>query len=113
VQDLCEHIVMVDHGRTVLDGPVALLRAGTGERQLRLQLHTTARDWLDPFPGVAVVSDQVDELRLALPPDVDALDVLDAARAAGTVVDFGLDLPTLSQLFLRAAGGPAGRQEAL
>jgi ABC-2 type transport system ATP-binding protein len=108
VQDLCEDIVMVDHGRTVLDGPVAVLRAGTGERQLRLQVRTTGRDWLDAFPSVAVVSDQADELRLALPPEVDALDVLDAARVAGDVVDFGLDLPTLSQIFLRAAGGPAG-----
>jgi ABC-2 type transport system ATP-binding protein len=112
VQDLCENIVMVDHGRTVLEGPVAALRAATGERQLRLQVRSPTRDWLHRFPDVAVVSDQVDELRLALPPDIDALDVLDAARAEGSVVDFGLDLPTLSQLFLRAAGGPAGRQEA-
>jgi len=29
--------------------------------------------------------------------------VLDAARRAGPVADFGLDLPTLSQLFLAAA----------
>jgi ABC-2 type transport system ATP-binding protein len=112
VQDLCEDIVMVDHGRTVLEGSVAVLRATTGERQLRLHVRTPARDWLQPFPGVAVVSDQVDELRLALPPEVDALDVLDAARSAGTVVDFGLDLPTLSHLFLRAVGGPVGRQGA-
>lgn len=51
-----------------------------------------------------MVSDHADELRLALPQGVDALTVLDAARDAGPVVDFGLDLPTLSQLFLRAAG---------
>lgn len=107
VQDLCEDIVMLDHGRTVLEGGVAELRAGTGERHLRLHLLDGSRDWLRPFTGVAVVSDEADELRLALPPGTDALEVLDGARAAGTVIDFGLDLPTLSQLFLRAAGrGP-------
>jgi len=58
-----------------------------------------------------VVSDEADELRLAVPLGIEPLDVLDAARAAGRVVDFGLDLPTLSQLFLAAADrtvDPAG-----
>ncbi|MFC5999012.1 ABC transporter ATP-binding protein [Quadrisphaera sp. GCM10027208] len=104
VQDLCEDIVMVDAGRTVLAGPVARLRASSGERQLRLHVRGAGRDWVARFPGVRVVSDEVDELRLSLTPDVDALTVLDAARAQGEVVDFGLDLPTLSHLFLTAAG---------
>lgn len=30
VQDLCEDIVMIDHGRTVLDGSVATLRTVAG-----------------------------------------------------------------------------------
>jgi ABC-2 type transport system ATP-binding protein len=103
VQDLCQDIAMVDHGRTVLAGSVATLRARAGQRQLRLQVLTDSRGWLADFPGVTVVSAHADELRLALPAGIDALDVLDAARHAGRVVDFGLDLPTLSQLFLHAA----------
>jgi ABC-2 type transport system ATP-binding protein len=103
VQDLCEEIVMIDHGRTVLAGEVAALRASTGRRQLRLGLDPAApRDWLDRFPGVRVVDDQVDAVRLEVPSGADPLAVLDAARAHGPVSDFGLDLPTLSQLFLAA-----------
>jgi ABC-2 type transport system ATP-binding protein len=104
VQDLCEEIVMVDRGRTVLEGAVATLRASSGARRLRLGVEAADREWLRAFPGVAVVADEADELRLALPPGIEALDVLDAARAAGDVVDFGLDLPTLSELFFEAAG---------
>ncbi len=107
VQDLCEEIVMIDHGRTVLTGRVDRLRASSGRRQLRLGLAPgTPRDWLTAFPAVEVVADQADALRLDLPPGTDALAVLDAARAAGSVIDFGLDLPTLSQLFLAAVGDP-------
>ncbi len=103
VQDLCEEIVMVDHGRTVLEGPVATLRSESGRRQLRLGLSPTAsRDWLGRFVDVRVVEDLADGVRLDLGPQVDALAVLDAARGAGPVTDFGLDLPTLSQLFLAA-----------
>ncbi len=104
VQDLCEDIVMVDRGRTVLQGRVADLRSGAERRRLRLSLGTADRGWLDALAGVTVVSDEADELRVAIAPGTDPLAVLDAARAAGPVTDFGLDLPTLSELFLAVAG---------
>ena len=107
VQDLCESIVMLDGGRTVLEGRVADLRASSGRRQLRLTVADGDRRWLATFPQVTVVEDRADDLRLDLPPGTDPLAVLDAARTAGHVTDFGLDLPTLSQLFLAAAGEKA------
>jgi ABC-2 type transport system ATP-binding protein len=102
VQDLCEDIVMVDRGRTVLEGRVSDLRAA-GRRRLRLTVAGADRSWIAGLTGVAVISDQADELRLDVPQGVDPLAVLDAARAAGPVLDFGLDLPTLSELFLSVA----------
>ena len=96
---------MVDRGRVVLEGAVTTLRVGSGERRLRL---TTDDDtWLAAVTGVEVVSRHADEIRLRLSGDADPLAVLDAARAAGLVHDFGLDLPTLSELFLAAAGDRA------
>lgn len=111
VQDLCRSILMLDHGRPVLAGSVADLRSTAGTRQLRL---TTAapRDWVTRFPGVRVTDDQADALWLTLPPGTDPLVVLDAARQAGPVSDFGLELPTLSQLFLLAARHPEPAQDA-
>jgi ABC-2 type transport system ATP-binding protein len=102
VQDLCEVIVMIDHGSTVLEGGVSQLRASSGRRQLRLTVDAPDRTWLARFPLVRVAEEHANELRLDLPPGTDPLDVLDAARAAGLVSDFGLELPTLSQLFLAA-----------
>ena len=113
VQDLCTEIVMIDRGRQVLAGSVAELRSSSGRRQLRLGIpHAVPRDWLAEFPDVTVASDDADAVRLTLPAGTDPLAVLDAARAAGPVTDFGLDLPTLSQLFLAAAGEGAN-EEAL
>ncbi len=104
---------MVDRGRLVLRGNVAELRASSGHRQLRLKVVSPHRDWLTGFPDVTVVTDTADELRLSIPPATEPLDVLEAARNAGRVVDFGLEMPTLSQLFLHAAEEPlepAGRR---
>ncbi|HEU4514923.1 MAG TPA: ATP-binding cassette domain-containing protein [Nocardioidaceae bacterium] len=111
VQNLCEEIAMVDRGRTVLEGEVARLRASSGRRQLRIHVSSPTHDWYAGLSGVRVVERQADELRIALEPAVDPLWVLDQARAAGRVTDFGLDLPTLSQLFLEAAGREVTTEE--
>ncbi len=109
VEDLCESIVMIDHGRVVLAGRVADLKAASNERQLRLRLDGSvgaARPaWLADLRGVDLLNAGPGGLRLRLDPTVDALAVLDAARSAGAVVDFGLEQPSLSQLFLAAVGG--------
>ena len=105
VQDLCEDIVMVDHGRTVLAVSVSHLRAASGQSRLRLRLESADREWLRAFDGVRVVSDEADDLRLTVPTGIDPLRLLDAARSRGAVLDFGLELPTLSELFLAAVGG--------
>jgi ABC-2 type transport system ATP-binding protein len=103
VQDLCEDIAMIDRGHLVLQGDVSALRASSGRKELRLHLASRDRGWLRAFPDVRLVSDQADELRLGIAPGTDPLEVLDAARRASRVTDFGLDLPTLSELFLEAA----------
>lgn len=112
VQDLCVQIVMIDHGRNVLAGDVAQLRAASGARQLRIGFATQRpRDWLMAFPDVRVVSDDADALRLSVPAHTDPLALLDAARAAGPVTDFGLDTPTLSQLFMMTVDGATGKED--
>ncbi|GAA2501064.1 ATP-binding cassette domain-containing protein [Terrabacter carboxydivorans] len=107
VQNLCEDIVLVNAGRVVLRGRLAGLRAASSGVQLRLNVRAPDRRWLDRFQGAAVVSEEADEVRIAIPPGTDPLDVLDGARAAGRVDDFGLDLPSLSQLFLESVGSEA------
>jgi ABC-2 type transport system ATP-binding protein len=111
VQNLCQEIVMIDQGRTVLEGRVSQLRASSGQRQLRVHVDSPNRSWHTGLPGVHLVSQEADELRLAVDETTDPLSVLDAAREAGQVTDFGLDLPTLSQLFLSAAGRPVEHEE--
>ena len=107
VEDLCESIVMIDHGRIVMSGRVRDLKAASEERQLRVSVEGSPVAWLDDLAGVDLVESNAHGMRVRLAPQVDALEVLDAARAAGAVTDFGLEEPSLSQLFLRAVGPPA------
>ena len=102
VEDICETIVLIDQGRVVLDGDLHQLKGASRRRTLRLGVTGADPGWLDGLDGAHVVRRDANEAVLQLEPGADPLVLLDRARAAGTVHDFALDLPRLSQLFLEA-----------
>jgi ABC-2 type transport system ATP-binding protein len=102
VEDLCESVAIIHRGRLVLAGEVVELKRSSGRRFLRVLVEGTDGAWAAGLPGVTVEQSDGDGTRLALDPGVDALDVLHRAAASGRVVDFGLELPPLSQLFREA-----------
>jgi ABC-2 type transport system ATP-binding protein len=110
VEDLCESVAVIDRGRLVIEGRVSDLKARSGRRELRLDVDgEEARRRLEAVEGVRVTAADASGLRLALPPGADPLELLDRARAAGTVRDFGLEQPSLAELFLDAVDGNGRR----
>ena len=106
VEDLCESVAIIDRGRLLMEGRVSDLKSVSGHRELRVDVEGPgARERLAGVPGVRVTSSHAGGLRLALEPGVDPLELLDTARAAGRVRDFGLEEPTLAELFLEAVNG--------
>lgn len=106
VEDLCDAVAVIDRGRLVMEGRVADLKARSGRRELRVDLAgDAARERLRALPGVRVTAADASGVRLALAPGDDPLALLDAARRAGEVRDFGLEQPTLAELFLEAVDG--------
>jgi ABC-2 type transport system ATP-binding protein len=102
VEDICESIVLVNEGEVVLDGELRTLKTESEDRVLRLAVDTTDESWAERVEGVRVVARDANETLLLLDPGTDPLVVLDHARRVGTVHDFGLELPRLSQLFREA-----------
>ncbi len=101
VEDVCESVAVVDRGRLVLSGVVQELKAASGRRQLRVVVE--GGGWRPPaMAGVAVSGADANGTRLLLEPDVDPMAVLAAAAGAGRVLDFCMELPTLSELFREA-----------
>ncbi len=108
VEGLCESVAVIDHGRQVMSGRVDDLKAQRGRRILRVEVEGDgAGAWARGVPGVDGVRAAADGTRLALSADADPLAVLDRARAAGTVRDFGLEMPSLTELFLDVVDGRA------
>jgi ABC-2 type transport system ATP-binding protein len=104
VQDLCESITLIHEGRVVLEGDLRELRAASPDRFLRVDVAADSA-WLNG--DAAIESTTQSETRLRLRPGADALDVLDRLRVHAPVTDFGVESPSLSELFRAATGREA------
>jgi len=104
VEEICEEVAIIDHGRIVATGDLAALRRRSKRRQVELQLEGGPSDWLPHVAGVDLVGRHDGELRLSLEGDVDPELVLHEAEEVGQVVGFTYGPPSLSELFLELVG---------
>jgi ABC-2 type transport system ATP-binding protein len=105
VERLCSGVAIVKDGRLVARGGVEELRerGARDRRRVRVELAEAPRDgWLDGVSGVCAVEPLPRGAVVELAPEGRTDDVLDAARAAGTVTQFALERPTLAELFREA-----------
>ena len=104
VEDLCESVAIIDHGRLVVDGTVDELATG-GARRLSVRVEGD-RDgaWASSIPGAELSQVSGGEVRLVLDDATDSDAVLDAARAAGHVTQFVFERRRLSEVFREAVG---------
>ncbi len=101
VEDLCEDVVVIDHGRIVLAGDLAELRAGVPQRFVDVRYRGAAPDW-SGLQSVMLVESKDGHARLRVDRDTDLASVVEAASPATDIVSFAYEPPTLSELFRQA-----------
>ncbi|HEX6335448.1 MAG TPA: ATP-binding cassette domain-containing protein [Jiangellaceae bacterium] len=102
VEDLCEDVVIIDHGRVVMSGQVRELRTTAQHRTMTVTVRGVGAGWLPDVPGVTVLSESDGTARLQLQRDTDPTEVIRLAREAGEVTAVAYQPPDLSELFRRA-----------
>jgi ABC-2 type transport system ATP-binding protein len=100
VEDICEEVAIIDHGRVVATGNVDALKRASQRRRIELQLDGAPPDWLPDVRGVELVARRNGDLQLLAARDVEPERVLAAAERAAQVVSFSYGPPTLAELFL-------------
>ena len=102
VEDLCESVTIIDHGKLVTSGRVDDL-ATSGARRLVVRVEGD-RDaaWAKRLAGVVVSEVNGGEARLVLNESIDSDVVLRAAMAAGRVTEFSFARRRLSEVFREA-----------
>lgn len=100
-EELCQDVVIIDHGRIVLAGDLTDLRAAVPQRFVDIRYRGLAPDW-SRLAAVKVVEAKGGQARLRVDRDTDLAAVVAAARYSGDVVSFAYQPPTLSELFRQA-----------
>ena len=107
VEDVCQDVVIIDHGKIVLAGVVGELKAASPHRSL--EVIVDGEPWVPTLPGGAVTSKQDGRPRVLVDASVDLDGILASARKAGEVTAFSFEPPSLTDLFLEAVS--RGRAE--
>jgi ABC-2 type transport system ATP-binding protein len=100
VEDICEDVAIVDHGRVVVTGTLDALRRRSRHRQIELQLDGAPPQWLPHVAGVELVDRHDGSLLLTTERDVDPELVLAEAEHTAQVVGFSYGPPSLTEVFL-------------
>jgi len=103
VEDLCEDIAIIDHGRVVVAGRIAELKAAAPRRRVEVEVDG-GDGWYESvdIPGAEIVARENGRIQLSVSRETDPAAVLAMAQRAGHVVHFAYEPPTLPELFVEA-----------
>lgn len=101
VSDVCQDVVIIDHGRAVLTGEVSELRRLSPTRYLEIDVN--GRPWTAVVPGVEATETN-GRHRYLLSRAAPIEEILEQARHDGEVTRFAFEPPHLTDLFREAVG---------
>jgi ABC-2 type transport system ATP-binding protein len=99
VEDVCQDVAIIDHGRVVLAGSLQDLKAESPNR--RLAVTVDGAPWIPDHLEATVVGDGA-RTHCIVDRDARVDDLLAAAKASGDVDRFVFEPPSLSDLFVAA-----------
>jgi ABC-2 type transport system ATP-binding protein len=101
VEDVCEDVVVVDHGRVVLAGELDGLRVAVPQRVVDVRYRGPAPDW-SRLPAADVLETGPGHARVHVNRETDPAAALAVVGHGTEVLSFAYQPPTLSELFRRA-----------
>jgi len=106
VEELCEDVLIIDQGQTIIRGSVREVKRQEGRNVARLKLDNDAEAlWLDTLEGVQVTKRRQDYIEMHIPSNLNPnLIVEEALRHGGIISRFELTEPSLTDIFIEHVG---------
>jgi ABC-2 type transport system ATP-binding protein len=102
VEELCDRILLINHGRVILYGDLAGIRRSYSGHAVLVR----AQETLPALPGVEVVETHNSATRLSLSPGLSPQQVLRSLVEQNVNLEqFEIATPTLDEIFIRAVQG--------
>ena len=106
VEDVCQDVVIIDHGRIALAGAVEDLKAASSRRSLDVMVN--GEPWTPSLPSATVSSSRDGQVHVLVDASADPAQLLASASGAGEVTRFSFEPPSLTDLFLEAVSRERG-----
>jgi ABC-2 type transport system ATP-binding protein len=109
VEELCEDVLIIDKGQTIIQGSVREVKRSQGRNVARLKLDNDPQAlWLDTLEGVQVKKRRQDYIEMQIQADLNPNLIVEAALQHGGIISrFELTEPSLTDIFIEHVGKPA------
>ena len=106
VEEMCEDVLIINKGQTVLAGSVRDVKRQHGRNVARLKLDNDPEArWLDTLEGVQVKKRRQDYIEMQLQANLNPNVIVEAAlRNGGIISRFELTEPSLTDIFIEVVG---------
>ena len=109
VEELCEDVLIIDKGQTVIQGSVREVKRQHGRNVARLKLDNDPQAlWLDTLEGVQVTKRRQDYIEMQIRANLNPNLIVEAALQHGGIISrFELTEPSLTDIFIEHVGRAA------
>jgi ABC-2 type transport system ATP-binding protein len=106
VEELCEDVVIIDKGQTIIRGSVREAKRKEGRNVARLKLENDAEAlWLEQLPGVKVTKRRQDYIEMHIQSNLNPNLIVEEALCHGAIISrFELTEPSLTDIFIEHVG---------
>jgi len=108
-EELCQDIVIINKGQSVVQGSVREVKRQQGRNVARLKLENDAEaSWLEQLVGVQVTKRREDYIEMHIQADLNPNVIVEAALHHGGIISrFELTEPSLTDIFIELVGTTA------
>jgi ABC-2 type transport system ATP-binding protein len=109
VEELCQDVVIINKGQTIVQGSVREIKRQHGRNMAYLKLDNDPEArWLEELPGIQVTRRRQDYIEMHIRADLNPnLIVEEALRHGGVVSRFEITEPSLTDIFIEHVSGSA------
>ncbi|PXW91465.1 ABC-2 type transport system ATP-binding protein [Streptohalobacillus salinus] len=103
VEELCEHLCIMQNGRPIVHGALTDIKRGFGKKNLLIHADFNL-DFLSEIPGVLKAKEVTEGVRLQIEDESVSQTILTAIQDKGFVRKFDLLEPSLNDIFIEKVG---------
>jgi ABC-2 type transport system ATP-binding protein len=105
-EELCQQIVIINKGQSVVQGSVREIKRQQGRNLVRLKLDNDPEaSWLDTLAGVQVTKRREDYIEMQIQANLNPNVIVEAALHHGGIISrFELTEPSLTEIFIEKVG---------